>query len=66
MATPRKMHEEQPFLSLMVTPRSSYAANPFRNRLTVALLELFVVPGILLIVGLLSVALWTAIVSTVA
>lgn len=66
MVTPRKIHEEQPFLSLMVTPRNSYEPRRFANRLTVALLELVVVPGVLLLVGLLGVALWSAIASTVA
>ena len=60
MSIARRPVEERPFLSLMVTPRSAYEAQPFLNRLTVTLLELVVVPGLVLLVGLLSIALWSA------
>jgi hypothetical protein len=58
----QKFLEEQPFFSLMVTPRDTYETQPLLNRLTLALLEVVAGLGLFIVVGLLSVALWSVVV----
>ena len=57
--TTQKRHEEQPFFSLMVTPRDTYQPQPLLNHLTLALLEVVAGLGLFILIGLLSVALWS-------
>lgn len=55
----QKRFEEQPFLSLMVMSPARYEDEPFRSRLRLTLLEVVVALGLLILVGLLSVAAWS-------
>jgi hypothetical protein len=57
--TLQKTDEDRPFLSLMVMSRDTYEEQPLRRRLTVVLLEVFVGLGLFILVGLLSVAVWS-------
>lgn len=58
-----KTYDERPFLSLMVTSDATYDDQPIRRRFRLMLLEVVVTLGLLLLIGLMGVALWSVVAS---